>query len=279
MLWHLHCSGRAVVQPLGQPVDVHLQRHQQRAQLVVDLAGDAGALLLAHRLAVVGQLAQALGAGLQLGGALGHAAFQPLVGAAQQGLGLAPGADVDQGDHRALHQAMLDDRVAGVLGVEGGAVGTPEHLVVDAAGPALAEGLEDRAVGLRVVPAVGMGVVDQLVHVAADDRIGRPAQHLRRAAVDEDAAAGHVEAEDALAGRFEQQAQPVAPDVGDLAGAAGAGVGGWQVGRHRGGHAPELQAPCRAAGHARRGVAHQPGDLHRRRAAIAPAPVLVRRRC
>jgi hypothetical protein len=34
---------------------------------------------------------------------------------------------------------------------------------------------------------------------------GRPAQHLRRAAVDEHAAAGHVDAEDALAGGFQQQ--------------------------------------------------------------------------
>ena len=102
------------------------------------------------------------------------------VGAAQQGLRLAALGDVDQRHHRPLHHAVLLDRVAGVFNVEGAAVGAPEQPVADAAGQALAEGLENRAVGLRVVAAVGMGVVDQRVHVAADDHIGRPAQHLRR---------------------------------------------------------------------------------------------------
>jgi hypothetical protein len=61
------------------------------------------------------------------------------------------------------------------------AVGAPQHLVVDAAGQALAEGVEDRAVGLGVVAPVGMRVVDQLVHVAAQHDLRRwPAQHLRR---------------------------------------------------------------------------------------------------
>ena len=45
--------GRALAllaQALVQPVHIHLQRHQQAAQLVVHLAGDAGALVLAHLL-------------------------------------------------------------------------------------------------------------------------------------------------------------------------------------------------------------------------------------
>ena len=68
---------------------------------------------------------------------------------------------------------------------------------------AAAEGVEDGAVGLGVVPAVRMGVVDQLVHVAAQHRFGAMSQHFRGGAVHEGAAAGEVDAEDAVAGGFQ----------------------------------------------------------------------------
>jgi hypothetical protein len=56
MCWHLQRMHRACLRRLGfarlllaqalvQPVHVHLQRHQQAAQFVVHLAGDAGALV------------------------------------------------------------------------------------------------------------------------------------------------------------------------------------------------------------------------------------------
>ena len=187
-----------VAHAAGQPVEVHLQRHQQRAQLVVDLAGDALALGLAHGLQVVGQLAQ-------LGGAAGHALLQLVMAGAQQRLGLAARRDVDEGDDGALHHAMLDDRIARILRREGAAIGPPQHLVVDAAGVAATEGVEDGAVALGVVRAVLARVVDQLVHVAAQHLLRAPAQGLQGGAVDEGAAAGHVDAEDAFARAFQQQ--------------------------------------------------------------------------
>jgi hypothetical protein len=85
------------------------------------------------------------------------------------------------------------------------AVAPPEHLGVNAAGQALAEGVEDRAVGVRVVRAVGMRMVRQLVHVAAQ-HLGRlKAQHARARPVDEGAVAIQVNAEHTLAGGLQQQ--------------------------------------------------------------------------
>lgn len=55
--------------------------------------------------------------------------------------------------------------MAAVLGGEGAAVGAPQHLVVDAARQAATEGVEDRTVALRVMAAVGVRVVDQLVQL------------------------------------------------------------------------------------------------------------------
>ena len=196
---------RRVAQAARQPVGVHLQRHQLRAQLVVDLARDARALLLAHRLGMVGALAQPRQRIAELARALAHARLELVVGLAQQRFGPLALADVDKADHRAHRAPLVQQRVAGVLGLEGRAVGAPQHLVVDAAGLAHAEGLEDRAVALGVVPPVRMGVVHQLVHVAAQHRFGAVAQQPQGRRVDEGAAAGQVDGEDAFADAVQQQ--------------------------------------------------------------------------
>jgi hypothetical protein len=190
------------VHPACEPVHVHLQRHQQRAQLVVDLACDAGALVLAHRFQMSCQIAQ-------LRGALGHAMLQLVLAALQELLRPLALADVDEGHHGTLHGAVRDHRVARILGPEPAAVGAPEHLVVDAARQATAEGIEDRAVDLGVRTTVAMCVVDQVVHVTAEHLVGAPAQHLCGRPVDEGASSVQIDAEDALSRALQQQGQSV----------------------------------------------------------------------
>jgi hypothetical protein len=180
----------------------------------VHLARDAGALFLAHRLAACGELAHLVQRGLQRVGALAHALFQLALGGAQRVGRAAALGDVDKGDHGAAHLAAVDDGVAAVLHREGAAVAAPEHLGVDAAGLAAAKGVEDRAVLDRVVRTIGVRVVGELVHVAAQ-QLGRfVADHARAGVVDEHAQPVEVDAEHALAGAGQQQAQRVAPGRG-----------------------------------------------------------------
>ena len=98
-----------------------------------------------------------------------------------------------------------------VFGRERAAVGAPQHFTVDAAGQATPKGVEDRAVGLRVGLSFGIGVVDQLVHVAPEHRTGRVAQHFGCRAVDERALPAHVDSENPLAGGFEQPIELIDP--------------------------------------------------------------------
>ncbi len=149
-----------------------MRRHQQAAELVVHLARDAGALLLAHRVGVGREFAQVLQRLREGVRAFADALLQHRMRLAQRVLGLAARRDVDKGDHRALHHAAFDDGVGGILDREGAAVLAPEQLGVDAAGQGLAEGVEDGAQLLGVVRAAGMRVVREFVHVAA--------QHLLR---------------------------------------------------------------------------------------------------
>lgn len=171
----------------------------------MDLARDARALVLAHRLGVVGAVAQARQRVAQLARALGDARLQLGVRAPEQRLGALALADVDEADDSADDAAAVEDRVARVLGVERRAVGTPEDLVVDAARPAAAEGVEDRAVALGVVAAVGVRVVHELVHVASEHGFGAVAEQPQPRRVHEGAAAVEVDAEDAFADAGEQQ--------------------------------------------------------------------------
>ncbi len=81
-------------------------------------------------------------------------------------------------------------------------------LGVNPAGQRHAERVEDGAQVFRVVLSLlrtfCVGVVRQLMHVLAQHLLGRVTQLFGTCAVDEGAAAVHVDAEDALAGRFQQ---------------------------------------------------------------------------
>ncbi len=104
--------GAGCADALVEPVHVHLQRHQQRAELVVDFAGDARALVLAHRLEVGRQLAQLRRAPRQFARcARPPAARARRSPAAAASVGALALGDVDEGDDRAAHHAVVDDRV------------------------------------------------------------------------------------------------------------------------------------------------------------------------
>ena len=92
------------------------------------------------------------------------------------------------------HLRAIHDGVAGVLHGKGGVVPAPEHLGINTARQALAEGVEDRTVLVGVVRAVGMRMVGDLVHVAPQQRSRRMADHARAGTVDEHAAAVEVDA-------------------------------------------------------------------------------------
>ena len=151
---------------------------------------------------MVGQVTQLLRA-------FGHALLQRVFGLAQQFVGAPAFGDVDKGGHRTAHRTVFNHRVAAVFGREAAAVGTPQHLVVNAAGQAAAEGVEDGAVAFRVMASVCMGMVHQAVHIAPKHFFGAPTQGLRRGTVDKGAAAFQVDAKHALAGAFQQQGQAV----------------------------------------------------------------------
>ena len=155
----LRLNGRPLLllgQALVKPAHIHLERHQQAAQLVVHLAGDAGALFFAHRLGPSGQLAQLLQGRFERLGAFRHALLQLGLGLVQGILGLLALGDVHKGHHRTTHLALVEHRVAGILHREAAAARAPEHLAVDAAGLALAKGVVDRAFVQWVVRSVAM---------------------------------------------------------------------------------------------------------------------------
>ena len=87
----------AGVEPAAQPVDVELERDQQRAELVVDVAGDAGALVLAHGLEVGRELAHGAEGARELGGALVDPALEIGPRLAQLVFGEPALGDVDEG--------------------------------------------------------------------------------------------------------------------------------------------------------------------------------------
>ncbi|MNL50663.1 hypothetical protein D3C87_1736960 [compost metagenome] len=102
-----------------QPVHVHLQRHQQAAQFVVHLAGDAGALVFTHLFRISRQLTQLHQRLRKLLGACSHTALQFVVGKGQFVMGplqfvssaLAAG-DVQEGDDGAVHLLALQNGMA-----------------------------------------------------------------------------------------------------------------------------------------------------------------------
>ena len=68
-----------LAETLAQPVDIHLERHQQTAQFVMHLAGNAHALVLTHRMGVRRELAQFAKCALQLLRTLRNAGFELLL--------------------------------------------------------------------------------------------------------------------------------------------------------------------------------------------------------
>ncbi|CAM3455680.1 hypothetical protein DESA109040_13290 [Deinococcus saxicola] len=97
-------------------------------------------------------------------------------------------------------------------------LGVPQHVVVQAAGLAVAQGLVDGALPHRVRRAVGAAVVDQVVLLAADQPLDAVAQQPRRRRVGEGGAARGVQPEHALA-RSRQQQRGKARDLGQFLGA------------------------------------------------------------
>ncbi len=150
------------------------------------------------------QFAQLVERAAQLRRAFRDLLFELFVGPVQQPVGALALRNIGEGDDCAPDHAVIEDRVGGVLGGEAGAVGAPQHVAVDAAALALAEGAKDRAILDGVIAAVGARVMDQVMHVAAPELLGGIAQQLGPGAVDEGAAAIGIDAIDAIAGRFQQ---------------------------------------------------------------------------
>ena len=97
----------------------------------------------------------------------------------------------------------LDLRAGDVFDGEAGAVLAPEDLVGDADGVEVADAVLDGALFGGIGSAVGAGVVDELVHVAAEEFFGLVAEHLRGGGVDDGDVAVEVDAVDAVADGFE----------------------------------------------------------------------------
>ena len=91
-------------------------------------------------------------------------------------LGLASGAS---GLGSRLRDRGLDLWAGDVFDREAGAVLAPEDFVRDANGVEIVEGVLDGALFGRVGAAVGAGVMDEVVHVAAENLLGFEAEHLR----------------------------------------------------------------------------------------------------
>ena len=108
-------------------------------------------------------------------------------------------------DHGADDDAAVADRRGGVFDPDRLAVLAPEHLVVDLVHGAIAESRIDRAVLVRVVAAVVMGVMDDRMDVAADQFVRRPAEHALGGRIDEGGFAFGVDAVDAFAGGAQDQ--------------------------------------------------------------------------
>ena len=117
--------------------------------------------------------------------------------------------DVDEGDDRPEDLAVAVDGVRAILDGDGPAIG-PVEIILDAEDPyARMERLVDRAEVRRKGRPVGVAVVDELVHVATEDIVGRnePKQAERRG-IAEGAEAGGVDPVDSFADRVEEEPDP-----------------------------------------------------------------------
>ena len=112
--------------------------------------------------------------------------------------------DVAESDDGAPGGAVLQDRLRGKLGVKHRAV-LPEQ-VLDVIGErvTLTKDVVDDALCAWIGPAVGVMVMDGVVHIAADQLFGAVSKRGTRSTVDKGAAAFEVHAPDTLAGGVEQ---------------------------------------------------------------------------
>ena len=107
--------------------------------------------------------------------------------------------DIGEGDDRAADDPVMHELARDVFHREGGAVLAPEDLVVHAHRLFGVQRRLDRAVLVRIGRAVGLGVVDQLVRVSADNLIHRIAEHAGAGFVAEGEVAADIESPDAVA--------------------------------------------------------------------------------
>ena len=113
--------------------------------------------------------------------------------------------NVRKGDARALNHAVFDDRGRGIFYRKTGAVAPPEDLVIEAAGLPVLQHSEDRALLGRILCAIRVMMVRQLVHILAEDFVGRVAQHSRARPIDIGTIAVSVYAVNAFFSRVHQE--------------------------------------------------------------------------
>src|SRR6056297_2249082 len=125
-------------------------------------------------------------------------------------LDLLPGRYVAKNHDRAVGLAALrENRRAGVLDLARVAVAGPEHLVVDTMHLAVLDRRVHRTIFARVMRAVGVRVMMHFVHAPTDNIVKAPAQEIDRSPVGKSAVAVAIETVDALAGRLQDQLEPL----------------------------------------------------------------------
>ena len=171
---HLAELFRALVEAAsGDEAERGAERGERGAQLV----GDGGDELVLH--AVEGAALGGVGEGDDDAGCLACG-----LGVVRAGLKFGLDLNLGAGD-------VLDREAAAVL--------APEDLIRDADGVEIADRLLDGTLFGRVGGAIGVAVVDEVVHVAAEDLFGFEADHLGGGRIDDGAVAIEVDAVNAVA--------------------------------------------------------------------------------
>jgi hypothetical protein len=114
-------------------------------------------------------------------------------------------ADVVKGDDRAPGGTFLEEGIRRVIGGETRPIAPPQDFVLEPAPLPMLERLEARALLLGVRRAVRTAVVDERVHIPADQLFRSVAEHPRSGAVDKRAAALQIDPIDALTGSLQER--------------------------------------------------------------------------
>ncbi len=107
-----------------------------------------------------------------------------------------------EGDDDAGGAAAIDERAGYVLNREAGAILAPVDLVTHSDGRVELQAVVDGAIVRGVRTAVGMAMVGQVVHVAAENLIRVVAEHVGGTGIEEGEVAVHIHAIDAVADGF-----------------------------------------------------------------------------